>query len=191
MVRLARTPWELAKGTLRREYLDGIVTDDMAPKDVWASKQLYRDVPYHRFRDNFRKMKNRIVEHRGRAEEEAELLQGDLGLYDLARSNPNCWDGSDAQTFLKDDLKALTEPVKPKVLWETREAYKKFTLKEFREHIQQEQRSKRETNYWIVRKKKKLGLILDEHEEVKDDDFDDDNHEEDDDAFDDAIEINA
>ena len=187
MVRRARRPrtaWERAKPTLCREYLAGTVTDAMAPRVVWNSQQLYRDVPYKRFRDNFRAMKNGIAANRERANDEADMLQADLGLYNLARENPDRWDGSEAQALLKQDLEALDEPVQPKVLRETREEYKKFTLKEFREHIQQEGRAKRETNYWIVRKKKKLGLILDEHEDEKDaDDFEKDGDE---DGFDDA-----
>ena len=175
--RRQRTPWELAKPTLKREYLAGTITDDMAPRDVWQSNPLYLAVKYERFRDNFRAMKNTIRERQERADDEAELLQNDLGLYDLARSNPDRWNGSDAEQLLKQDLAALEGPLQPKVLWETRDEYKKFTLKQFREHIQQEQRSKRETNYWIVRRKKQLGLILDEHEEAKED-YDNEDDEE-------------
>jgi hypothetical protein len=44
--------------------------------------------------------------------------------------------------------------MKPSDLRETRDEYKAFTKKIFRDRIHQELRSVRETNYWIVHRKK-------------------------------------
>ena len=45
---------------------------------------------------------------------------------------------------------------KPKQLRLLSDEYKKFDLNTFRAHIHQEVRSRKETQYWIVKKQKKL-----------------------------------
>ena len=69
---------------------------------------------------------------------------------------PECWDGSDAQRLLRRDIrKGRHLKMKPEYLHMTRTAYKDFDLATFRDHIYQELRAERESNYWIVRRKKK------------------------------------
>ena len=106
-------------------------------------------------------MKRVIKELKGRADDEAELLALDLGMFTLASEKEGRWNGSDAQQLLKQDMERnLHTRLAPKALYHLRpEYYKEFTLKQFRDHIQQEKRSKLETNYWIVKKKRKEGLL--------------------------------
>jgi hypothetical protein len=63
------------------------------------------------------------------------------------------WDGSDAARFLKEDAdKGLLQQLKPSELRETRQEYKLFPAKVFRDHIHQEKRGRTSKSYWMVRK---------------------------------------
>ena len=155
------TPWEIAKPLLEKDYVAGRITDDMKPKWVWENTRVeYRAVKYVNFRNNFRHLKNTIVELKARADDELELLHYDLGVYDLADSKPNCWDGSDAQRLPHEDFtEGRNTQLKPKQFRSTRDEYEEFTLKQIRGHMHQYKRSKLETNYWLVKRKKKQGKL--------------------------------
>ena len=153
------TPWEIAKPILKADYLEGRVTDSMKPKEVWEMKAEFKAVTYRNFRTNFSNLKKSIKDHKNRSDiDEAGFLH-DMSIYKLAKDLDNYWDGSEAQTLLKQDIsKERHKQLKPELLWLTRPQYQKFELKKFRGHIHQELRSKKETNYWIVKKKKKENL---------------------------------
>ena len=150
------TVWEIAKPILEEDYLKGRVTDDMQPMYVHQLRDEYKAVKINNFRQNFKCMKDTIVHLKDRAEDEAELLQYDLGIYTLASKRNDRWHGSVGQRLLKEDIEQFLHlKYKPKELYNTRDEYKMITLKQFRDHIHQETRSKVETNYWIVKRKKK------------------------------------
>jgi hypothetical protein len=66
------------------------------------------------------------------------------------------WDGSDAQRLLRHDIdKKRNEEYTPSQLRDKRPEYQAFPLKVFRDHIQQELRSRREKGYWLNRKARK------------------------------------
>lgn len=164
-----RTPtaWEIAKPFLEKDYLEKRITDDMAPSYVYTLRTEFQNCKYTNFRNNFRRMKNTIMDLKDRADEELDLLQFDLGLFTLASEKEDCWDGSEAKRLLPDDL--LCHPdMKPKQLWMSRDEYQKFTLKQFRDHIHQLSRAKLETNYWLVKRKKKemkkAGIVEEEED---------------------------
>jgi hypothetical protein len=60
-----------------------------------------------------------------------------------------------AKRFLKEDIdEGLTDSHKPTELHKTRPEYQDFPLTIFRNHINQELRSRMEKNCWMNRKKK-------------------------------------
>ncbi len=59
-----------------------------------------------------------------------------------AKGNYPEWEGSEAQSWLKKDMKAgKHDTLQPMELWETRDAYQLFPLEVFRDHIYQEIRT--------------------------------------------------
>ena len=148
--------WAIAKPILMKDYLDGIVTDSMKPKDVWMMKEVFREVKYENFRNNFARMKKTIREHKSRAVIDEAGFRHDMELYELAKDTEGCWDGSEAQQLLAIDMvRGRHTSMKPKLLWSQRPEYQQFSLEKFRGHIHQELRSQRETNYWIIKRQKK------------------------------------
>lgn len=150
------TAWEIAKPILQKYYLDGTITDAMKPRVVWEMQPEFVDVKYENFRNNFARMKKTIKDQKYRAEIDEAGYLNDISLYPLAKDTDGYWDGSEAQKLLKQDIGMKRhEQMKPEYLWLSRPQYQQFLLKKFRDHIHQELRSERETNYWIVKKKKK------------------------------------
>ena len=163
------TPWEKAKAILRDDYLNDVVTDAMKPKDVYESRQEYKDVKYANFRNNFSRLKRGIKENQERANSDEAGYLHDINIYTLAKDSPGYWDGSEAQHLLKTDLKAkVHERMKPKLFWNSRPQYREFDLAKFRGHIHQELRSERETTYWIYERKKKEDGDIDFYDPVID-----------------------
>jgi hypothetical protein len=150
------TPWDIAKPLLEAEYISGEITDEMEPWEVYLSKDEYMAVEkYENFRSNFACLKNTIRKHWNRSVDDDEGLQRDMIIHKLARDAEGCWEGSEAQRLLKSDMEANKHKTqKPRFLWAERGEYKEFTKKVFRDHIYQDERSKRSTNYWIVHRKK-------------------------------------
>ena len=151
------TPWEIAKPILKKYYLDGRITDSMKPSAVYRMREEFTNViPYTNFRNNFRTLKNGIKNHTERANIDQTGLLHDIAIYSLAKDTDGYWDGSEAQSLLKEDIKrGLHKQMRPKLLWNSRPQYQDFDLKTFRDHIHQQTRSEIETNYWIVKKRKK------------------------------------
>jgi hypothetical protein len=168
-------PWDIAKPILRKQYIEGKITDEMKPKEVWAMQPEFMEVKYENFRSNFARLKKSIKEHKTRADDDEAGYLHDMEIYTLAKDMDEYWDGSSAQQLLKVDIeKKRHEEMKPRLLWTLRPEYQKFTLNKFRGHIHQELRRSRETNYWIVkqRKKKQMALAKKSGEVYNDEDMD-------------------
>jgi hypothetical protein len=151
-----KTSWEIAKPILLEAYLAGVITDAMKPSEVWPMRQEFHAVEYKRFVDNFARMKRGIRKHRERASADEAGFLRDMAIHTLAKDIDGYWDGSLAQELLRKDLEEKThEQMRPKEMWLFRPEYQEFGLKTFRDHIHQELRSERETNYWLVKRKKK------------------------------------
>ena len=72
------------------------------------------------------------------------------------------WDSHPANLLLKEDVETgLVSRVKPAELRALRKEYKEFPLKVFRSHIYQEQRERREKDYWVVKRNKNAQRIRD------------------------------
>lgn len=102
-------------------------------------------------------MKKRIKEQKERAKDDEDDLIHALAMFSLAKDDPNIWDDSQAKQFLKEDVDAGSKQhtMKPAALRQSNDAYLKFDKDTFRDHIYQEERARRETHYWLVKKRKK------------------------------------
>ena len=120
--------------------------------DEFKDLELDRD----RFKDNFKNLKDRIKKNKSRAEEDQAGYLNDMKFYKLAKDTEGEWHGSAAEGLLKQDVGNLKHlEMKPKKLQTTRDEYEEFELKVFRGHVHQEVRSRKESNYWLVKKRKK------------------------------------
>jgi hypothetical protein len=156
------TPWKnsLAKETLKKDILDGLVTQGMKPKEVIAMrKELYE--PYAKtFAANYRSLQRSLQALHVRSEEDHAWIVHDQHLYprsDVDSLGRPRWDGSAAQHFLRDDLAAgkLEELGGSKALHNTRPEYLRFSLKVFRDHVSQEKSRVRQKSYWMDKSRKK------------------------------------
>ena len=154
--RKKKEPWDIAKPILLKDYQEGRVTDFMKPKDVWNMRDEFKAVQYVNFRANFSAMKRRIKEKKKEAEIEEAGFRLDMAKFTLAKDIDGYWNGSPAERLLKQDISEKRhEQMKPQLLWNSRPEYQKFDLNKFRGHVHQELRSKRERNYWLVKRMKK------------------------------------
>lgn len=97
-----------------------------------------------------------ILKNQARAEADLAGYLKDMKIHKLAKDTEGEWHGSGAEKLLKEDVRNdLHKKKKPKDLRETRDEYKEFKLKVFRGHIYQEDRNKKESLYWNVKKEKK------------------------------------
>ena len=78
------TRWEVAKPILKKDYLEGRVTDSTVPKYIYAMKDEFKDVKYENFRSNFSRMKRTIKQHKERASVDEAGFLHDMAIYTLA-----------------------------------------------------------------------------------------------------------
>jgi hypothetical protein len=150
-----------AKKDLRRLLLEDSQTRNKDPEDVHKSNPLFEQYPLDRFKDNFKNLLESVLEDETAVKFDEEAIKKDNRLYP---TQPICshghprWDGSTAQRLLKDAIKNGEHTnKKPKELFHSNiAAYGPFGLNVFRGHIYQEDRSNRETSYWLDRKKKEI-----------------------------------
>ena len=149
------TAWEIAKPILERDYLEGRVTESMARKDVHAFRPEFQAVPINNFGNNWNRIKKSAQELKRRAVIDSAALFHDRILHPVEHQNR--WDGSDAQTLLKQDIElGLCEQFSPKELWLSRPEHQVFDLDTSRPHVHQCRRSKLETTCWLNKKAKKM-----------------------------------
>jgi hypothetical protein len=167
------TAWDIAKPLLEKDYLDGVATDDMPPRDVVKLRDEYKAVKVGNFRSNWLAMKKRVTVNKGRADEDELMYLHDMTIYRLAKDRDDLWHGSPAERLLKEDFKRKRhERYHPSLLYLARPEYQKFEYQAFRKHIHQELRSSIETPYWIYKKAKKIKIA----KAIQEDDGRDDQH---------------
>jgi hypothetical protein len=156
------TPWKnsLAKETLKKDILDGLVTQGMKPKEVIAMrKELYKPFAKNSAA-NVRSLQRSLQGLHVRSEEDHAWIVHNHHLYpcsDVDSLGGPRWDGSAAQHFLRDDLAAgkLEELGGSKALRNTQPEYLRFSLKVFRERVSQEKSRVRQKSYWMDKSRKK------------------------------------
>ena len=132
----------------------------MTATTVYAMRAEYKPYNPKNFATNLRNLRSSIQKQQKYADEDSAALAHDLLLHPHAATDPrgyprSRWDGSKAQRLLKLDIDAGEhEKMKPEKLHATRTEYQDFPLKVFRDHINQETKSRREKAYWLNRPQK-------------------------------------
>ena len=144
-----------AKKLLSKDILDG-KTSGKKLKQVYEMHAVYKQYAYNNFRANLRCLKINLQELQDRADEDLAAFLHDEAL-DLRANKPYPrWGGSVAEELLKRDIdNGRLETMKPQQLQATRPQYSPYPLKVFRDHVQQELRSRRERSYWLARRRQK------------------------------------
>lgn len=138
----------------------GIISAELPLADhVWTMRPEYTAVPIKNFKANLKNLRVLFSRYKDDAAAGAVALAHDRQLNPINPNPPNRahlrWDGSTAQTCLKEDISnKLHVGLEPQAFRETRVEYKTFPLEVFRKHVQQELRSVRESSYWLSRPKR-------------------------------------
>ena len=100
-------------------------------------RDCYADYKYENFRTNLRSLRLSVKNGLSRAEADEEAYLHDKALY--GKTADGAWHRSVAYTLLKDDIKTgKIVGRKPKEVYESRNEYKTFPLKKFRNQIYHE-----------------------------------------------------
>jgi hypothetical protein len=152
--------WETseAKKLLQKDLEEGRVTAQMAPDEVYAMKDEYREFKYENFRNNLLTLKKKAEQNGDSAAFDSAALANDEKIYPrpaTAAAGYPRWDRSDAERLLKVDVdKGKHAQMTPQKLRACETAYEEFPLEVFRKHIYQETRSRKDTAYWMDRREK-------------------------------------
>lgn len=154
--------WRIAKAILKKELLNGSVgvgSKDPPPREVWNSRSEYKAVEYANFRTNLNQLRKKARVQKANEVRDRLALSNDRKLNQNNKTPPAFpyprWDTTSAKRFLGLDIDAkLNETMKPSQLRNTREVYKLFPLDVFRNHINQEVKSRRESSYYLDKKAK-------------------------------------
>jgi hypothetical protein len=156
-----------AKKLLREDIISGAVQDAMEAIHVYNSRDEYKKYDFANFKTNLANLKEAIYAAYERMGTDCEAYGHDVDLLKLIRFHdpplPILWHKSEAKPLLEkdiDDKKHLEldedtgKKVTPKHLYQSRPAYREYSLKVFRKHIYQEvdKRAKKDIRY---KKKKK------------------------------------
>ena len=149
------TVWETAKEKLTKDITEGRLPDNVPPLTVWPSEPEYKKVPIKNFKQNLAALRERLGNFRISAEFDDAALRRDRDLHPIEPEGR--WPGSEAERLLKkdiDDDKHLT--MTPTELYNDpdRKPYMKFSPTQFRKHIHQEVRSRKDSLYWTALKEK-------------------------------------
>jgi hypothetical protein len=155
------TPWVSSRANelLRTDIIAGDVMILMDPFDVYGMRDEFREYPFDKFRTNLKKLHAAVDKERDRAGLDSDAHAHDLLLHPPLLQGPSGypqWQGSKAARLLKlDVLEGKSKAMKPSALRDTRKEYQAFPLKVFRKHIEAEDRSRKDSLYWLLKKNKK------------------------------------
>lgn len=152
------TPWQDsdAKKQLAMEILDGTVTSNSDPNQVYNSSIEYQQYDVKNFKRNLKSLIQALMKKEENALFDAAAVLHDRQLYPrpalTSRGEP-FWDTSEARVLLSADVDEdldLTMP--PRDLWNLRDAYQLFSLPTFRQHIGQERSGRRKKSFFLNKK---------------------------------------
>jgi len=147
----------------KKALLDGInkgeYPETMETATIYGSRIIFRQYKWENFQTNLRNLRLALQRDMDRANRDASNLAADMQQPSAAAVlglRPP-WKGSEAARLLKEDVTAGRHVgVKPHELRarEDRPEYREWSLKEFRDHLQQEMRARKTQAYWLHRDKK-------------------------------------
>jgi hypothetical protein len=164
---LAQSPWpkktpkwihSKEKDQLKKDILDGVVTDDMRPAVVYQMHDgIYQKYKYTNFTTNLRNLRIAITKSIAAAYED-EIAFQNIRKQWTAQVNPAYppWHNSAAKALLLEDIKAgATDGLKAAAVWELRPEYLQFPLNVFRDHLSKEKTKPKVKANWEHQKKLK------------------------------------
>jgi hypothetical protein len=158
------TVWETAKEKLTKEITEGRLLDSVPPLSVWPTEPEYQKVPVENFKQNLAALRERLGNFRISAEYDDSGLRSDRLHHPIELEGR--WPGSEAERLLKEDIddgKHLTMTASQLYNDPFRQPYREFGPTQFRKHIHQEVRSRKDSLYWTQRRcppNKRLGCRL-------------------------------
>lgn len=158
-----------AKEMLKKDIMDGVVTDELDPKHVYDMRDEYKNYEYKNFKVNLQNLSSSIRNQKQAAVNSAAAYDGFLHHAQLQkqitvapcvvpknRTYPK-WIESEAPLLIVTDIRnGKDKEMKPKDLWLTREEYQLFPLKVFRDHLYKEQDRKEKAKQGM---KKRAGAL--------------------------------
>lgn len=153
-------PWRNspAKAQLRAGILSFVYTDAMDAEMIYGSDVIFRQYKWNDFKTNLANLRASIGRSVSRAVKDAVNVAADKqrNAAAAAAGGAKIWAGSEAERLLKDDIDNNRHVgMTPIQLRDTQPEYQEWTLKEFRDHIEQEKRSRMTQAYWLRRDKKR------------------------------------
>ena len=149
------TVWETAKEKLTKEITEGKLPDSVPPSIVWPTEPEYKKVPIENFKQNLASLRERLGNFRISADFDDAALRKDRIHHPIVTEGR--WPGSEAESLLKrdiDDGKHLTTSASDLYNDPDRKSYREFSQTQFRKHIHQEVRSRKDSLYWTALKEK-------------------------------------
>jgi hypothetical protein len=148
-----------AKKYLEALILDGSVTAESDPNEVYNSLEEFQMYNIRNFKSNLRNLIASINLKEELARFDIEAVEHHMGLHprpQLTQQNYPFWDTSSAKTLLVNDMNNGLELIMaPKDLRNTRPEYQAFPLDVFRRHIHQEKRRLLQSSYRLFQKDQK------------------------------------
>lgn len=138
--------WEKseAKRLLAIDIINGSITPDMPWQDTYLFRPEYAETEFGKWYGRLRRLQKHISDAKVRAAEDEDGFKNDRLKFPVQEHDHRGflrWEGSAAQSWMKIDIAAGRHKlVKPKELYNERQAYQQFPLDVFREHIYQEER---------------------------------------------------
>jgi hypothetical protein len=137
-------PWQDsdAKKELALLILDGTVTANSDPNQVYNSSIEYQQYDIKNFKRNLKSLIHSLAKKEENALFDAAAVAHDRQLYPrpaLTSGGYPFWDTSEARVLLSADIDAdLHLAMSPRDLWNSRDEYQVFPSHVFRQHIHQE-----------------------------------------------------
>ena len=150
-----------AKKHLQKKIEDGEIKDDDSPQDVIRMfPEIYGPWNYDGgFGSRYRRLQKAINKEKKASADDYAAFLHDVQLYPhktVTNRGKLRWHGSDAERFLRDDVKAGVHKGMSRIaFYNSRDAYKKFSTSEFFPHIDQEVRRRKRLAELIAKRDKK------------------------------------
>jgi len=152
-------PWRNspAKAQLRAGILSGLYNELMDAETIYGSDVIFHQYKWENFKTNLTNLRDSLGREVARAFKDAVNVAADKQRHAAAAaaSGVKIWAGSEAERLLKDDIDNDRHVgMEPRQLKDTRPEYHQWSLKEFRDHVEQEKRCRKTQAYWLHRDKK-------------------------------------
>lgn len=158
----------LEKKQLEKDILEGLIPASMPPREAIQKRSEYLRMGKITFGNRLRGLRASLNKERSKGRSDYAAYMHDRSLYpkqEILENGERRWEGSPAEHLLSQDKSnGLIEGRSPKELWLSRPQYQEFSLKVFRRHIYQAEKTEKYLNYLQekqAKKEEKMGSIYD------------------------------